>query len=277
VQELVDLFLNHKIVVTVAAVFFIFVLKTLLVKWVRSLAKSKGKDKRDVVNNIKNFLNFIILVVLLGLWAGELQNFALSIAAFSVAIVLATREFIQCVIGFFYLISTRPFRIGDWIQVNDSVGEVAATDWIKSTLLEIDPHTYEYTGQTLFIPNNKLITLPIKNLNFNKRYVSHKFDIVRDHCVDVHAFLDDLHDKALSYCEDFYDVATRYNQMLERRLEVHIAGPDPLIEVKTNEIGGTIVTVTIFCPTERAIELEQKITKDFMRMWYENYAKVEKA
>ncbi|RPJ67673.1 mechanosensitive ion channel family protein [Alteromonas sediminis] len=266
------LFLDHKIVITVASVFSIFVVKTVLVKWVRSFAKSKGKDKRDFVNNIKNFLNFIILVVLLGLWAGELQNFALSIAAFSVAIVLATREFIQCVIGFFYLISTRPFRIGDWIQVENAVGEVAATDWIKSTLLEVDPHTYEYTGQTLFIPNNKLITLPIKNLNFHKRYVSHRFEIARDHSVNVHAFLDQLYDTALGYCEDFYDVAVRYNQMLERRLEVHIAGPEPLLEVKTNDIGGTVVTITIFCPTERAIELEQKITKAFMQMWYEKFA-----
>ena len=124
----------------------------------RSHAKSKGSDKLDLVNSIKNFINFILIVVLFGLWAGELQNFALSIAAFSVAIVLATREFIQCVIGFFYLISTRPFRIGDWIEVNESVGEVAATDWIKSTLLEVDPHTYEYTGKTLFIPNRSFTT-----------------------------------------------------------------------------------------------------------------------
>lgn len=270
--EALNVFLHHKVVITVTAVFVMLAIKLGLVKWVRSRAQTKGRDKRDLVNNLKNFLNFVILVILLGLWSGELQNFALSIAAFSVAIVLATREFIQCIIGFFYLISTRPFRIGDWIEVNDSIGEVTATDWIKCTLLEIDPYTYDYTGKTLFIPNNKLITLPIKNLNFHKRYVSHRIVLTRDHCVNVYSFIDEVTQRALAYCDDFFDVAVRYNQMLQRRLDVNIAGPEPHLEINTTDLGETRVTITIFCPTERAIEIEQKITKDFMTLWYQEFA-----
>jgi small-conductance mechanosensitive channel len=198
----------------------------------------------------------------------------LSIAAFAVAIVLATREFIQCVIGFFYLVSTRPFRIGDWIQVGDYVGEVSETDWIKSTLLEIDMRSYEYTGKTLFIPNNKLITSPIKNLNFIKRYATHHFTLTRDCSVNTYVFIDELREKALAYCADFKDVATRYNQAIEHRLDVKIPGPEPRISVGTTDIGDTIVTVVIFCPTEQASTIEDKITKDFIALWFKHKAHV---
>lgn len=241
-----------------------------LVKWCRRRAKTKGNDKRDLINNIKNFFNFALIVSLLAIWAPELQNFALSIAAFAVAIVLATREFIQCVIGFFYLLSTRPFRIGDWIEVENHVGEVSATDWIKTTLIEVDTNSYQYTGKTLFIPNNKLIANPIKNFNFLKRYASHQFLITRDQSVNPFVFLPQLSEKAREYCADFQDVATRYSQLIERRLDVSLSGPEPEIKVSTTNVGDTVVTFTLFCPTHRAAELEQALTADFLRLWFEH-------
>lgn len=259
---------ENKLVLTFTITFLALMTKYMLVKVIRKRAKSKGDDRRDLVNNAKNFLNFVLIVLILSLWANEIQKFAFSIAAFSVAIVLATREFIQCVIGFFYLVSTRPFRIGDWIEVGDYVGEVSATDWIKTTLLEVDLSTYEYTGKTLFVPNNKLITSPIKNLNFLKRYVMHHFVITRDQSVNPYAFIEQIMATAKDYCKDFHDVAARYNHMIERRLDVAITGPDPKVKVTTSSLGDSEVEVTIFCPTDRAIEIEQAITKCFMQYWY---------
>ncbi len=267
-MELVKQFVENKLILTFLITFLALIAKVMLVKLIRKRAKSKGDDKRDLVNSAKNFLNFVLIVLVLSLWADEIQRFAFSIAAFSVAIVLATREFIQCVIGFFYLVSTRPFRIGDWIEVGDFVGEVSATDWIKTTLLEVDLSTYEYTGKTLFVPNNKLITSAIKNLNFLKRYATHHFTITRDQSVNPYAIINKVMARATEYCDDFHDVAVRYNQMIERRLDVVITGPDPKIKVSTSDLGDTQVEITIFCPTERAIEIEQAITNDFMRFWF---------
>ncbi|MFB1000124.1 MAG: mechanosensitive ion channel family protein, partial [Colwellia sp.] len=203
------------------------------------------------------------------LWSDELQKFAFSIAAFIVAIVLATREFIQCFIGFLYLLSSRPFRIGDWIQVGSHMGEVHSTDWAKLTLLEVNKDDYLYTGKTLSLPNSLMITSVIKNLNFLKRYAMHHFTIVRDASVNPFEFIDVLQEKANLYCDDFKDVAIRYNQLIENRLDINIAGPEPHIQVATSELGDTQVFFTIFCPTESAMEIEQKLTADFMRLWFE--------
>jgi small-conductance mechanosensitive channel len=268
IKYIFENFSENKLALTFTIIFLSFLTKYVLVILVRKYAKNKGEDKRDLVNNVKNVLNLVLIVSLFSLWAEEMQTFAFSIAAFSVAIVLATREFIQCVIGFFYLVSTRPFRIGDWIEVDHFVGEVSATDWIKTTLLEVNIQSYEYTGKTLFIPNNKMMTSPIKNLNFLKRYATHHFIITRDQSVNPFVFIDKIVENAKSYCADFYDVAVRYNHMIERRLEITIAGPDPHIKVSTTELGDTEIGITIFCPTERAIEIEQAIYADFMEHWY---------
>ncbi len=269
-----EMIINHRLTISVIVIAVALLIKYFLVKFIRARAKKRKLDKRYLVSHIKNFINFTLVIVLLSFWAHEIQNFALSIAAFAVAIVLATREFIQCIIGFFYLMSTRPFRIGDWIQVGEYTGEVSATDWIKSTLLEVNLKDYRFTGKTLFIPNNKLITSPIKNLNFLKRYVSHHFAITRDEDVNPYLFIDALKEKTKAHCDEFYDVASRYNQIIERRLDVKIHGPEPHIEVVTSEIGHTQIHISIFCPTDRAVEIEQKITKDCLQLWFEELAKV---
>jgi small-conductance mechanosensitive channel len=242
--------------------------KYALVRVIRGRAKDKGKDRRDLVNTFKNLINFMIIIVLLNFWSAELQKFAFSVAAFVVAFVLATREFIQCLIGFIYLITTRPFRIGDWIQVGAHCGEVNATDWAKLTLLEVDIETYSYTGKTLYLPNNQLIANPVKNLNFMKRYVSHHFTITRDSSVNPFLFLDKVKENARNYCEGFCDVAARYNHLIEKRLDINISGPEPEIHISTSDIGDTQTEFTIFCPTDQALEIEQKLTADFMQYWF---------
>lgn len=263
---LTQLFINHKLVITSVFIISIFLVKYFMVKIIKRKSK---QDKRPQINMVNNIFTILIIITVFNIWSEEIQKFAFSIAAFIVAIVLATREFIQCFIGFIYILSSRPFRVGDWVQVGSHYGEVHSTDWAKLTLLEVDKDDYQYTGKTLYLPNSQLITSVIKNLNFLKRYAMHHFTIVRDDSVNPFEFIDKLYERAHLYCDDFKDVAIRYNQLIENRLEVSIAGPDPHIQVATSDIGDTQVFFTIFCPTEKAMEIEQKLTSDFMKLWFD--------
>ncbi|ENO00723.1 MULTISPECIES: mechanosensitive ion channel family protein [Pseudoalteromonas] len=265
--------LMHPFLVSVLVLAIAFVLKVLVDKLARNRAEKKEKDIRYITHNIKHFINFVMVLSLLFVWSTEIQNFALSIAAFAVAIVLATREFIQCVIGFFYLVTTRPFRVGDWIQVGDYFGEVAETDWVKTTMHEIDMHTYQFSRKTIYIPNNKLITSSIKNLNYVKRFVTHHFTIVRRESFNPYVIHDELVNQAKLYCEEFHDLATRYNSMIERKLDAKISGPAPVIHFGTTELGEFKASFTLFCPTNKALEIEHKLTECFMALWYEQAKK----
>lgn len=265
--------LLHPFLVSIVMLSFALGLKVLVDKLARNRAEKKDKDIRYIAHNIKHFINFVLVLSLLFVWSTEIQNFALSIAAFAVAIVLATREFIQCVIGFFYLVTTRPFRVGDWVQVGEYYGEVAETDWIKTTMHEIDMHTYQFSRKTIYIPNNKLITSPIKNLNYVKRFATHSFSIVRKESFNPYPIYDTLSVKAKMYCEEFEELATRYNSIIERKLDAKISGPAPEIHFGTTDLGEFRARFTLFCPTEQALDIEHKLTECFMALWYEEEMK----
>ncbi|PKG39810.1 mechanosensitive ion channel family protein [Psychromonas sp. Urea-02u-13] len=262
-------FLHSKLLMTIIGFIVVIICKYGFVYVIRNRAKNKKEDKRLLINILNNLFSVLFLIYFFYLWGDEMQKFALSIAAFMMAIVIATKEFIQCVIGFIYLISSRPFRIGDWIQVGNYTGEVNELDWAKVAILEVNVDDYQYTGKTLYLPNSYLITAPIKNLNFLKRYTMHHFNVIRDSKVNPFLFINELRAKADLYCADFIDVATRYNHLIESRLGINIHGPHPTISVGTTDIGETKIMFTIFCPTEMAIEIEQKLTEDLMHCWYQ--------
>lgn len=259
-----------KPLLSLAVIILVIVLRLLLVAQLKKAAVKSRTDKRDLINSLKNILNFAFIIVLLIIWASELQNLALSIAAFVVAIVLATREYIQCLIGFLYYTTTRPFRVGDWIKLDGHIGEVTSSDWMKINLWEIDPATYSYTGKTITIPNSKLVLTTLINLNYLKRYVSHSFTLTREDLVNVYQFIDELEAKAFEYCKPFEDVAQRYNQYIEKHTHVVIQGPEPDVCVYTSDIGKTCVEITVFCPTSMAVEIQQKLTRDFFQLWYKH-------
>lgn len=274
ISAIKQLLLDHKLITTVVFVVLVYLCKSKVAEAIKRRGKAKGEDRRYLVNVVKNLINLTVVVCVFMFWAAELQQFALSVAAFVVAFVVATREFIQCIIGFIYIVSARPFQVGDWIQVGKYAGEVTETDWAKLTLLEVDIESYSHTGKTLFVPNNMLLLNTIKNLNFMKRYATHSFTITREPGVNLFTIEEELLERASAHCEDFYEVANRYNALIEKRLDVKISGPAPSLYIFTNQNGDDQACFTVFCPSEQAWDIQNKITRDFMELWHREKRKL---
>ena len=256
-------------IMSVCLFFLLILFKRIFKAVLVARARKKKSSYRSKVNTMNNSLNIGFVLVVLAIWSSEIQQFALSIAAFTVAIVFATKEYIQCFIGYLYYASARPFRINDWIQIQDGVGEVIATDWAKVTLLEVDLQTNSYTGKHLFIPNNQMLLKTVKNLNFLRRYCLTEFTLTCEPKTNITYIVEELKKRAIVYCEDFADVAQRYKTLIEKRMDVEFISAEPTFRVHTNELANICVSVDIFCPVEQNLVLQQKITEDFFSLLLE--------
>jgi len=268
---LTHLISDNKLIASVLLIVSLLVIRWLLMRLIRRNSVVDDESPRRWANTVTNITTFFIVVGLIIIWLSEIRLVALSIAAFAVAIVIATREFIQCLIGSLYLTSTRTFSVGDWIKVDTHYGEVVQSDWLSTTLLEIDieADSYEYTGKTLVIPNSQFAGNTIHNLNFMRRYVAHTFSIVRDaDNVNVVEAKDLILEKAKEYCSAFSDVAERYNSLIEKRLGIGLSYNEPSVRVTTTNLGKNQFSISIFCPTKEAVSIEQKLMADFMDYWY---------
>lgn len=266
-----EIMTENKLLASLLLIVIAAVIRWLAVRYIRRMPSGDNDLPKRWMNATRNTVTTFIVIGLIIIWLSELRFVALSIATFAVALVIAAREFIQCFLGALYQASSRAFSIGDWIKVGNNYGEVVSSDWLTTKLLEIDMEllSYGYTGKTLVIPNNLFVANPIQNLNFMRRYVSHSFTIVRDaEPIDVFQAKKMILNMARSYSEPHKEVAQRYNDMLEKRLGVQLPGPESSVRITTTNLGKNQFTVTVFCPTEEAVKIEQKLTEDFMKFWY---------
>jgi len=259
---------DYKLLTSLVLLIVLLFIKKGVLRLIRRISSHRGEDRRNQINILEQLGNAFIIIVLMVVWSSEIQTLAISIAAFMVAIVLATREFIQCFMGFIYYLGARPFRVGDWIQMNNIIGEVVEMDWAKTALLEVDPESFNYTGKHVYVPNSQLVTQTVRNLNFMRRYRLHSFEIVNEPSVNAYSLLPAFHARAQAHCEYFRDVAERYKGLIERHLEQEFIRIDPEVEIKTNELAKVVVKVSLFCPTAEAHELEHKMCSDWLSLWF---------
>lgn len=262
----VEYLLTHKLIFSAIILAVMIVLRRVALAQIRGDGAFLSEHQRKWMSSTKNGTFVVTLFILFVLWQPEISEFALSVAAIAVAIVVASKEIILCFTGSIQRASSRSFRIGDWIEVGKLSGEVIEHNMMATVIQEIDLQNgrYHYTGKTATLPNSMFFTFTVKNLNFMKRYVFHNFSIVVPDFVNLYPLLPVLNSRIEEHFSHFIDVARRYNAMIEKHAGVDLPSADPHIDITSTATGEQIVNVMIFCPTERATELEQLIRRDFM-------------
>ena len=261
-----DFLINHKLLFTALIMLLVVLLRRLILARIRGDDAFLSDKQRKWMSRTKNSSFAMFLLLMFMLWQSEISEFALSVTAIAVAIVVASKEIILCFTGSIQRASSRSFRVGDWIEVGKLCGEVIDHNMMATVIQEIDLHhgQYHYTGKTATLPNSMFFTYPVKNLNFMKRYVYHNFSIVVKDFVNLYPMLEKVEHKIEEHFHYFADVARRYNAMIEKHAGVDLPGAEPHIHISSAATGEQIVHIMIFCPTDKANELEHTIRQDFM-------------
>ncbi|MDZ5513720.1 mechanosensitive ion channel family protein [Vibrio fluvialis] len=265
-NAVIDYLLTHKLIFTLIILLFAVLMRRVALSQIRGDAAFLTEHQRKWMSSTKNGTFAATLFVLFVLWQPEISQFALSVTAIAVAIVVASKEIILCFTGSIQRASSRSFRIGDWIEVGKLSGEVIEHNMMATVIQEIDLQhgQYHYTGKTATLPNSMFFTFPVKNLNFMKRYVFHNFTVVVPEFVNLYPLVPVMHERIEEHFSHFIDVARRYNSMIEKHAGVDLPNAEPHIDITSAPAGEQIVHFMIFCPTERATHLEQLIRRDFM-------------
>ncbi len=270
-SELLLVYLDDQFVQSCTLIIVLLSLRIFFVYLIKRNREILTEGHRHWITSVKNFSWLIIVLGLLAIWWPELKEFAFSIAAVTLALVIATKELILCFSGAMLRAGTGAFTIGDWIEVGSHQGEVIDYNMFSTTLQELDksPNDYSFTGKTIVIPNSLFLTVSIKNLNFFKRYVFHRFSITLEPHLNVMKIQQWIVSEVNHLSTDFIEIARRYNAFIEKRTGVDVPGPEPRILISTNEYAKRVITVIVFCPTEKASELEHHITYGVLERVYQ--------
>ena len=247
----------------------LLLVRVFLVRLVKSGPDILTEDQRRWQVRIKNTSWIAILIGLFFIWAPELQTLALSITAFALAVVIATKELITCVIGGFLRSGARAFKIGDWLSVDGITGEVIDVDTIGIRLQEIDAigKTYQFTGKTHYVLNSKLMAGSYSNLTFMKNFVIHDVQVSLQHLsVEPELLMDRFREIAEKHVAPHREEAKQFNEEYERASGLHMHDAEPQLFLSCRDFGHYVFTARLLVPTRLASALGSDITLEFVSL-----------
>lgn len=113
--------------------------------------------QREIAHHIVQItvVLFSVLVVL-SVWQVDLGNLLLGAGVLGVIIGLAARQTLGAVLAGFVVLFSRPFKVGDWIKVEDTEGVVRDITIVNTQIRTVN-------GETVMVPNDIITESMIRN------------------------------------------------------------------------------------------------------------------
>lgn len=237
--------------------------RNLALRYIRKREGLEQAARRRLNATARNVLLGVAVFGLIVVWLPQLSSFALSMAAFAVAFVIATKELLLNLAGMTLRIASQPFTVGDWIEIDGRRGEVIDEGAFSFRLQELDKggHGHHFTGRTVTVPNALLLTHPVVNENFYRRYVFHSFRYTLKSPGDPEATIAHLESVLAGECAEFADVAGRYWSAIRQKSGIDLPPAGPQVAVRTTDQGLIALEVSLFCPSGRAEAIEATVNR----------------
>jgi small-conductance mechanosensitive channel len=243
----------------------VLVLRYVLISMTRRNAEILSKEQRRWITRIKNGTFVVVFIGLSMVWAPQLQTFALSLTAFAVALVVATKEMILCLTGSLLRVSTQTYKVGDWVTIDGITGEVMDIDAFSTRVEEIDAKTYNFTGKKVSIPNSKLFTSQVENRNFIKNYMFHDLSLtVQYPGINPAALFETFQQIIKDHLDPHQEDAGKFTRRVARKAGVDFQYMEPSVGLRTSDVGHYVFTARIFIPTRDSDKIIPAITKEFL-------------
>jgi small-conductance mechanosensitive channel len=124
-----------------------------------------AKDRYLLRKTASILITVIAFAFLFAIWIERTSTLLIAYGILSAGIAIALQDMLRNIAGGILLIIARPFKAGDRIQVQDTVGDVLDIGSLNTTLMEIREwvEADQYTGRIISIPNSFVLNQTIKN------------------------------------------------------------------------------------------------------------------
>lgn len=168
-----------KIIESIILIIIIWLIKILIIKLI-----NKNISDVKIQYHWRKLINstiFIIIIILVGrIWFKGAHSLVTYLGLVSAGVAIALKDVLANLAGWLYIISRRPFNVGDRVQIGEFAGDVIDQSFFEFTLLEIGNwvHADQSTGRLVHIPNGKIFSQDLANYDKGFKYLWNEIQVV---------------------------------------------------------------------------------------------------
>jgi len=175
---------NSSVILKKIAISIIIIVLMWLTKFfINKIVKKQTKSVK-IQYKWRKFTNYFITTIsifIIGkIWFNIFQTITTFLGLVSAGVAIALKDVLLNIAGWVYIISRKPFDVGDRVQIKNFSGDVIDTGIFEFSLLEISNWVKgdQSTGRIIHIPNGKILTEGIYNYTKEFNYIWEELPIL---------------------------------------------------------------------------------------------------
>jgi small-conductance mechanosensitive channel len=212
-------------------------------------------------------ISLIGMVVIASLWL-ESSGFATYIGFLTAGLAIALSDVLKNLAGWLFIVTRRPFRLGERVEIAGHKGDVVDIRAFRFTLFEIETdrvRAEQPTGRLLHVPNGKVFTEPVANYTEGFHYIWLEIPVLITFESDWEAaeqiLLEIIQELSPDRSEMMAAAELRATADLYR---IGITTLDPIVYLTVRD-SGILLTARLVVDANRTRVTEQEIWKQFLR------------
>ena len=171
--------LVYRLTISILIFLGLWITKKIIIK----VLESRVEDQRVRYHwsKVLNYFAYVLSFILIGrLWLEGVQSIATFLGLLSAGIAIALKDVLTNLAGWIFIISRRPFDVGDRIEIDGNKGDVIDIRIFEFSILEIGNwvDADQSTGRIIHVPNGKVFTKDLANYDKGFRYVWNEIPIL---------------------------------------------------------------------------------------------------
>jgi small-conductance mechanosensitive channel len=269
---------GRKLLLTLA----LLVVLWLLSKVIRAGLRALFRGRQDVTASFwsRQAVHIVLTIVgvlfIVSIWFDQPGRIGSMAGLITAGLAVALTKVVTSLAGYFVILRSRVFNIGDRIAMAGVRGDVIALSFLRTTILEMgqppgeqgnEPDVWvgsrQYTGRIVTVTNDKVFDEPIYNYSRDFEYVFEemripiKFDVNRRRAEEI------LLDAARKHTTEMTKDAERAHESLRRKYAVAVTDLEPRVYYRLTD-NWLELTVRFIAPTHGVRELKDKISRDIL-------------
>lgn len=253
--------LDSKTISTFILILAVLIARSIIIAWLENSTKIAPHTVNQWRQRMRNITLACIVIFLVVIWAPELRAFAVTLVAVAAAIVIALKEVITCLIGSIVRSNVEGAHIGGRIIVNNVRGDVASTDLLSTTILEVNEYG-QRTGRTVSIPNSFYISHPTTTESAgDRKYVLLLVGIPAKRDENWQTLEALLLDTGKKLSDPYIKEAKKHFARFDRRYGFNAPGPEPKVLIDWTDPEKIMVSLRMAVPVTEQNSKRQEILR----------------
>ena len=123
---------------------------------------------------------FLLIIIIGSIWIKGLRSLTTILGLASAGIAIAMHDTIANLAGWVFIVSRKPFKVGDRVEVQNIIGDVIDIRILQFSIVEcgnwVDAD--QSTGRIIHIPNSKALREPLANYQIGFEYIWNEIPIL---------------------------------------------------------------------------------------------------